>query len=659
MDKWIWPKWPVVDENSVRFVASGLVNGRSSISGNETNSTSFIRIAEDKIKTLTQTKNAFLTSNGSAALLIALQGLNIGIGDEVILPAFTWVGVATAVLRTGAIPIFIDSSQNSPHMDFQKIEEHISKKTKAIIAPHLYALLFDIGKLKKTFPTIKIIEDCSHCSGLYERLLRPKQLASDIVISSLQATKSLACGEGGFILTSENKMAERILSLRNDSRVYSSSDPVNFQLVPGYYHGANLNLSELQAAFLLDQLEKHEAHCRIRAEGLQFFKNLCADNSGFEVLASHELVRAGNFYAVQVKLKTKVQDFNAYRRSLERKINYTLWDPYTPIPFSKLYRPATLPNHQSLTRQHKIAFRHSFQWVDQSLIIPHHLFLSSKKNLEAIYHAIANSKKSNKQSKSDKNPSVTVIILTKNRKQKLMRAVRSVTKQFFQNQIEILLVGDNCKYLNSFTFQNLPSKITLVKHNIKLDPAIQNQTTVYRVAMLRNVSIQLASKDFICFLDDDNMWEPDHLSSLMDTIITHQCSASYSWRKLYLSNGKPWVPSIWPWTGSSTPQKKLISYYRKLGMLDANTNILKDNFSALYKGQDFSTVDMGAWLFKKNLFNILSFETNYTKEEQAKMVTEDDRLLVDLKKLNFRVQPSEKTTLRYYLGGYSNSYDKK
>lgn len=658
MSKLIWPKWPVIDSNSFKFTSSGLMNGRFSISGNEYNSTSFIRVAEKKMEIFTGANHSILTSNGSASILLALQSLNIGTGDEVILPALTWVGVATAVLRVGAKPIFIDTCAMNSHMDFDNIERQITNKTKAIIAPHLYSTLISIGLLKKRFPQIPIIEDSSHCSGLYESALRPNQAEADIIIFSLQATKSLTCGEGGAVLVKEKELAEKILSLRNDSRIYNNDSVEKFELIAGKYHGANLNLSDVQAALLLDQLEKHNANCLQRAKAFRLFNDLNKNDSVVEITFSKELTDSGNFYGVPCKIKCTDKEFSKLKIGIEKELNLKLWNPYTPIPFSELYRPQTVNSYPKSDKYIQEKFSNSFEWIKNRFIIPHQVFLSNENQIEILYNAISG-KAINKSNgmKTYSNDGISVIILTKNRKEKLLNAISSVSKQDFTNPIEILLVGDNCDYLESLELPRLSKNITVKRHNIILDKSIDKNLIVHRVATIRNFAIKLTSQNCICFLDDDNLWEVNHLSTLMNTLQTNQCKATYSWRKLFLNNGKPWIPTTWPWIGSDVPQKELLTIYKELGMLDLKTNVLKDKFEAIYNNRDYATIDMGAWLFKKELFDVVSFKTDYTKEEVNCLVTEDDQLLLDLKKLNFIVHSSKKATLKYFLGGFSNQYN--
>ncbi len=654
-----WPKWPEIDIESLRFTSSALLNGRFSISGDDLKSPSFIRIAELKMSSMTQMNYSILTANGSSALVLAMQSLNVGIDDEVILPAMTWVGVATAVLRVGAKPVFIDSFVENDTMKIEEIQRRISPRTKAMIVPHFYATLMNISLLKKKFPKIPIIEDSSHCSCLFESLLRSGTKKSDIIIYSLQATKSVTCGEGGVVLINERNSWEKIISLRNDSRIYHIGKSNSLHLKAGKFHGANLNLSDIQAALLLDQLEKYKQHCLRRATAFSQFKAICEGRNEVDLEYSNELTQAGNYYGIPVSLNCSESSFAKIRKRIENRLNIQFWSPYNPIPFSNLYRPDSNKSYAESLKYKKEDFQMSFKWTRNRIIVPHHIFLSSESQIEWLAkELIRKSSISPKHRDSDKQ-GITVVVLTQNRKESLAKAIESVANQDYDAPLELIVAGDNCSYLESIKLPKNNNKIVLRKCNFNLDLGDHPNPIVHKVATLRNLVVKLASHNFISFLDDDNLWEHDHLSTLMHSIERAKSIASYSWRKLYLRNGKAWIPETWPWIGSDIPQKKLFGIYRKLGMMDSTTNILKDRTEAIFKGRDYATVDMGAWLFKKDVFNVLSFKTDYSKEEGNSLVTEDDQLLIDIKRLNFSVSPSRKATLRYFLGGFSNEYNQR
>lgn len=659
MENLSWPKWPEIDINSMRFTSSSLLNGRFSISGDDLNASSYIRIAELKMAAMTKMQYSILTANGSAALLLAMQGLNIGIGDEVILPAMTWVGVATAVLRVGAKPVFIDSFVENDSKKFQEIDDKVSSRTKAMIVPHFYATLMNIGLLKKRYPNILIIEDSSHCSCLFESFLRNEAQESDIIIYSLQATKSVTCGEGGVVLVNEKNLWERIVSLRNDSRTYHIAKSNRLELKEGKYHGANLNLSDIQAALLLDQLDKYSYQCLKRAKGFSQFKNICKGEELVDLEYSKELTQVGNYYGIPVRLNCSSNSFSKIRSQIEHSLNLKFWNVYTPIPFSKLYKPFSNKSYVADQKPKMEDFSNSFKWTQNRFIIPHHVFLSDERQIERLGEQILQKDKFTSIKKQRNNEKISIIILTQNRQESLQRAIASVIKQDCEGSLELIIVGDNCKYLENIHLPKNKRQIVLRKHNLMLDLGNPLNPTVHKVAILRNFAIRLASSDFICFLDDDNIWERNHLSSLMNTILKEKCMASYSWRKLYLKNGKPWVPKIWPWIGSDVPQKKLFQIYSKIGMIENYSNVLKDRTEAIFNGRNYATVDMGAWLFRKEIFNVVSFKTDYSKEEGDSLVTEDDQLLIDLNKYKFSLSSTKKATLHYFLGGFSNQYNQK
>lgn len=255
------------------------------------------------------------------------------------------------------------------------------------------------------------------------------------------------------------------------------------------------------------------------------------------------------------------------------------------------------------------------------------------------------------------NEKVSVVILTKNRYDEFIRAINSVIRQDILLKIEIIVIGDNCEYIKDVIFDDIPKNINVKKINVYLDEKKEYKITVKRVATLRDIAIRLFEGEYVCFLDDDNEWEPYHLSSLLKVVNNKDYLAVYSWRKLYLKNRSPWIPDHWPWLGSDLSQKELLRIYQKIGMLRNNSNILKDNHNVIYNNKDFSTVDMGAWLFKREFFNHINFETCYSEKQVDRLVTEDDILLLDVKKNNIAVCSSEVPSLKYCLGGYSNAYN--
>jgi dTDP-4-amino-4,6-dideoxygalactose transaminase len=161
----------------------------------------------------------------TAALHLSLLGLDIGPGDEVITTPMTFIATANAILYVGATPVFIDIDPQTGLMDPHLIEAAITPSTKAIIPVHLYGQMCDMkaisGIARKH--NLKIIEDCAHCVEGIRDGVRPGQL-SDAACYSFYATKNLTCGEGGAVGCNDDRLAERILLLRQHGMSKSAAD---------------------------------------------------------------------------------------------------------------------------------------------------------------------------------------------------------------------------------------------------------------------------------------------------------------------------------------------------------------------------------------------------------------------------------------------------
>jgi len=195
-------------------------------------------------------KFAISVSNGTAALQLAFESLNIKKNDEVILPSFTIISCILPVIRSGAKPILIDSDLRTWNIDAKKIEKKITSKTKLIIVPHIYGLPADMNtilSLAKKY-NLKVLEDAAEVLGL---TYKKKMCGSfgDVSTFSFYANKHITTGEGGMIVTDNKKIAEKCQSLRN----------ICFNKKRRFLHhdlGWNYRFTNLQSAIGLAQLEK-------------------------------------------------------------------------------------------------------------------------------------------------------------------------------------------------------------------------------------------------------------------------------------------------------------------------------------------------------------------------------------------------------------------
>ena len=159
-------------------------------------------------------RHALAVSNCTTALHLALLACGVGEGDEVIVPAFTWVATANAVLYCNATPVFIDVDTATFNMDVRQISKKITPRTKAIIPVHLFGLCADVDYIRKNFPQLKIVEDGACAAGASLHGTMAGSLG-DVGCFSFHPRKSVTCGEGGMLTTNDDAVAAHLDKLRN------------------------------------------------------------------------------------------------------------------------------------------------------------------------------------------------------------------------------------------------------------------------------------------------------------------------------------------------------------------------------------------------------------------------------------------------------------
>lgn len=188
--------------------------------------------------------------NGTVTLETALQAAEIGLGDEVIVPAISFVSTATAVSRVGATPVFVDIEPYSFNMDPARVEEAISPATKAILIVHFGGPLADLDRLLPIARKhgLLVIEDAAHAHGCEWNGKRAGSFG-DCGSFSFQNGKVLTAGEGGIVTSNREDFAARIRSIANQGRRPGHSFFSHFEL------GSNLRITALQVAVLMAQMD--------------------------------------------------------------------------------------------------------------------------------------------------------------------------------------------------------------------------------------------------------------------------------------------------------------------------------------------------------------------------------------------------------------------
>lgn len=209
--------------------------------------------------------------NGTVTLEGALQSLGVGPGDEVIVPSWTWMATALAVIYVGATPVFVDGEADTFCMDPAAVEAAITPKTKAIIPVHLFGSMADMEKLTAVARKygLKIVEDCAHAHG---GKWNGKGVGSlgDIGSFSFQQSKIMTSGEGGICITSDENLFDRLTRFSHIGYNYAAQQGrVNSTLWENYIC-RNYRATEFQAVILQEQLETLTADSELRAKNAEY-----------------------------------------------------------------------------------------------------------------------------------------------------------------------------------------------------------------------------------------------------------------------------------------------------------------------------------------------------------------------------------------------------
>jgi perosamine synthetase len=306
---------------------------------------------ENKFAKQVKRNYAITVSNGTAALQIAFESLNIEKGSEVILPSFTIISCILPVIRCGAIPVLVDADPVTWNMKVEDIEKKINKKTKVIIAPHIYGMPIDMDPLIRIAKKykLKIIEDAAEVLGLQYKN-RPCGSFGDLSIFSFYANKHITTGEGGMIVTNDKKLAERCKSLRNlcfnNKRRF-----LHFDL------GWNYRLTNLQSAIGLAQLEKIKFFIKKKKQIGNFYQKELSILKKYIYLPVRKENYAENIYWVfGIVLKKGVKiSINKLMMLLKKKGIETrnfFWPLHQQPALTKMgyFKKVRLPNSEYLSK---------------------------------------------------------------------------------------------------------------------------------------------------------------------------------------------------------------------------------------------------------------------------------------------------------------------
>lgn len=225
--------------------------------------------------------HALAVTSCTTGLHLALAALGIGPGDEVIVPAFTWVATANVVLYTGATPVFVDIDPGTFNIDIDQVARHVTARTRAVIAVHLFGLAADVTALRSVLPDhVRIVEDAACAAGADLRG-EPVGSLGDVAAFSFHPRKSVTTGEGGMVTTKDPDLAERMNQLRNHGASISEEQRHRGprpHLLPEFdLLGFNYRMTDLQGAVGLVQLGKLDRFIDERAGWAAWYESQLQD----------------------------------------------------------------------------------------------------------------------------------------------------------------------------------------------------------------------------------------------------------------------------------------------------------------------------------------------------------------------------------------------
>ena len=310
------------------------------------------KLFEDKFKSFIKIKYAVAVCNGTAALHVALLALGIGEKDEVITPTFTYIATANSINYVGASVKFVDSKKTSWQIDEDKISNHITSKTRAVLVPHIYGQACEMNKIKQICKKNKLflIEDCAEAFGTKIKGVSVGTFGQ-MSIFSFAPNKILTTGEGGAICTDSRKIFEKLQLIRSHGRLINENYFKTSQS-PNYISiGYNWRMSSMTAALGLSQFDKLDRIIQLRRRHARFYVSKLKKINEIKLPDEpKDHLHVYQLFTIQLKnnlIRHKLQKFLASKGIMTKVF-------FEPIHLSKFYKKSGF-GKKSLSNTEKIS----------------------------------------------------------------------------------------------------------------------------------------------------------------------------------------------------------------------------------------------------------------------------------------------------------------
>jgi len=368
-----YPTWPVCDERDIAAVTTVLKSGRWGgfpYPGPQT--AEFAR----RFAELQGGGHAVPMANGSVTMEVALRAANIGWGDEVIVPAYTYQTTASAPMVAGAIPVIVDIDPETYCINPKEVEAAITPKTKAVIPVHLGAQMADMDAIMGIAErhNLVVIEDAAHAHGAKWRS-RGAGTIGHFGSFSLQSAKILTTGEGGVLLCPTPELAARAASIINGGRAYDEAGQM-------FTMGYSYRMTELQAALGNVGIQRFPEQAKQREEMVAYLEEGLAEIPGVRLLRCDPRHTSRSFFyyilAIQPKLFGAKHELVCAALKAE---GIPCWVGYPPMHryplfqpgLSRLPVPSAFPERFDFAKMHfpeaERACEREAVWLDQRVFL--------------------------------------------------------------------------------------------------------------------------------------------------------------------------------------------------------------------------------------------------------------------------------------------------
>jgi len=267
---------PLLNGNEKRYLIECIDTGWISSEG------PFVKRFEDIFASYIGVKHGIAVCNGTAALEVAMSAIDVQGGDEIIMPAFTIISCALAIIRRGGIPVLVDIEPDTWCMDVNQVKDRITTKTRAVMPVHMYGHPVDMDPIIELSEKygLYIVEDAAEVHGAEYKGKKCGSLGH-INCFSFYANKIITTGEGGMLVTDDDKLAERARLHRN----------LCFTEGRRFYHeeiGGNYRMTNLQAAVGVAQMERIDEFVEIKRKNGALYNRLLKDVDGIQLPTERE-----------------------------------------------------------------------------------------------------------------------------------------------------------------------------------------------------------------------------------------------------------------------------------------------------------------------------------------------------------------------------------